>query len=56
MGQEKKEGRMNSPYPLPCTETERENELDELMDLIAENAPIEYMREFRKAGVRLGHA
>lgn len=47
---------MNSPYPLPCTEAEKDNELDELMDVIYENAPIEYMREFRKAGVRLGHS
>lgn len=45
-----------NPPPLPCTETEKEFELDELMDVIYENAPIEYMREFRKAGVRLGHA
>lgn len=43
-------------YPLPSTEAEKERELDELIDVLAENAPLGYMREFRIAGVRLGHA
>lgn len=43
-------------YPLPSTEAEKERDLSELMDVIAENAPLGYMREFRKAGVRLAHA
>lgn len=43
-------------YPLPCTEAEQEHELDELLDIIWENAPLEQLREFRKAGIRLGHA
>lgn len=48
----------NTPdsYPLPSTEAEKERELDELMDCLAENAPLDYLREFRKAGVRLAHA
>lgn len=41
---------------FPATETERESEISELMDLIYENAPVEDLREFRKAGVRMGHA
>lgn len=47
---------LSLPYPMPCTEAERETELDELFDMIWENAPLEDLREFRKAGVRLGHA
>lgn len=44
------------PEPMPCIEEVSEHELDEAMDLIYGNASLEDLREFRKAGVRLGHA
>lgn len=47
---------MPEEFPLPETEASSECELDELMDLIAGNAPLDELREFRRAGVRLGHA
>jgi len=54
---------MKQPFPppefearLPRLEAERDAELDELMDVVYGNAPLSDLREFRKTGVRLGHA
>ena len=41
---------------LPRIQAVRDRDDEELLDYIAENAPAEYLKEFRKAGVRLGHA
>lgn len=57
--------RMKQPFPprepefeerLPRLEAEREAEIDELMDVVYGNAPMGDLSEFRKNGVRLGHA
>lgn len=40
---------------LPRTAAEREAEIDVLWDVICGNAELGDMREFTKAGVRLGH-
>lgn len=56
---------MKQPFPprepefeqrLPRLEAEREAEFDELLDVVYGNAPLSDLREFRKNGVRLGHA